>query len=792
MKHAYKILLFCLLIGSLPSQAALKLISVTIRQGNGAPRMLSISAKLIWRISNSDAKPATATLQLRPTTGESEAIFSREITVPPQTELIESTEIVLADTTEYLAELLQNGNRIQKETIPIHAISSRHYLVALLTDSTDNLSLGFVQKNNQLSSHIQFLTHSCQNAPSHWGSLCGYSAVILLSPDLSAYSVPQMLALIDFVQQGGTLIIGGPDAAFAMKGTLLEELLPFDPIGQFTTDGLSDAAKTFRIKEFKEPPEFDQNGVPTNRPNQRFLNALLHDDAVEILSQGGRTAVARKYVGRGTVLGLVFQPFELTRSNELFVLPIWEMLLSNSRFHSIFKSSYEESYANHALQQMQGYSIPSVSTIAAILLIYLLGSAIILAVMFKLRRHSQGWLLVCLFGVCVTAYTMARARHITTAQANFSLANLSLSNWDGKRGATRNTTLFLSRSDLKPEVTYNLDELILRPQPKNNYLLDRGKAMPSTPLWFKNNGKNGRIEKFTLQQMRPRIVTWFSQGENHLQNHAQLPEIDYTDSGVRLKDWKLPDELKATNRAILLMPNAQRNLHIANGIVSDTGTNTKIEADTLLTAAIQYLAAMPVQTTTLALIAQQPESPPLKLAATDRNSPASVYNYDIVFVNARLPKGKKPAFIDKNMLDFDLPANSALRLAIKEGKWQSIQATMPGSRGYELSFHIPNEMAIPSPEKITFNFDLLNTNNSMSITPVLIACDGSQISSMETQGPSYIFYPAGKAVISPITSSITFSLVQVSKNSAPPQNLMTRACQWQIRSASAEITLGKP
>ncbi len=762
-----------------------KLENCSLRQGNGAVRVNSLPSRIDWMISNPDDAAATVTLQVRPSHGELEAVFSREITIPPKMQISGNAEFVASDTSEFLVEFFQNGVRLQKDTIPVQMNNARYYLTAIMADGAVNLGMSHIQKHKSVNSRIGNVMFNSKNAPSHWGGFYGYSSIILLAPALTAYTVSQQQALVDYVAQGGTLIVAGPDIAFAIKGTLLEPLLPFTPVGTFKTDELAGLAKAFQVKKLEEQPAFDKDGVPSGRPCVTLLNTILHDEAQELIRLDGRTLAARRYVGRGTVLGLAFNPFELCKANELFIPPVWNMVIVNTRYNSVFKTSYDIGYANEALQLMQGYSIPPVSSIVTILLVYMIGGGLILLVMFKLKRHSQGWLLVCLYGVCVTLFVMNRARHITGATADLSMANLRLSTWDGARGATLNNSLFLSRSDMQPQVSANWEQVLMRTQPKSNSVIHQQESMPSTPTWFKSDGKNSSIEKFTMQQMRPRSLTWFEKGRNTLANRGILPEIGYAATGIQLKEWRLPDELANAKRALLLMPHGQRTLQIAEGVVVDSGTNTRIEADTLLTSAMRYLASLPVQTTTLALVIPTTSTAPLALEASFKKEPASVYDYDIVFVNVRIPRGEKPAYIDRNMLDFELPVISGFRVCMKDGVWMPLQYTGMEQTSYDILFHIPEEMAVPSPEKVILNLDTTSSGTGLSFKPVLVACDGTRIDYMEKQGSSYTFYPAGKAVVFPVTSQI-YLAIRTHVDRAP-MGTMTRTNFWQVHSISAEV-----
>ena len=780
--HLFAIVFILLSAGLL---AKPKLVSCSLRQGSGPVRINSFPSRIDWTLHNPDETAATVILQIRPSHGELEAVFSREITIPPKMEVAGNAEFVASEAMEFLVELLQNGTRLEKDTLPVQMSLARFYLTAILTDKVANLGMSLIQKHKEVTSRIGNVAYNSKNVPSHWGGFYGFASIILLSPSLATYTAAQQQAIVDYVMQGGTLILAGHDAAFATKGTLLEPLLPFAPAGTFMTDELAGLAKAFQVKNLKELPAFDADGVPTGRPCLTLLNTILHEEAQELMRLDGRTLAARRYIGRGTVLGLAFNPFELCKANELFIPPVWNMVIVNTRFNSLFKTSYDIAYANEALQLMQGYSIPPVSSIVTILLVYMIGAAIILLVMFKLKRHSQGWLLVCLYGVCITLYVMGRARHITGATADLSMANLRLSTWDGARGATLNNSLFLSRTDMQPQVSADGGQVLMRTQPPSTNLMNRYDSMPSTPTWFKSDGKTSSIEKFTMQQMRPRSITWFEKGRNTLANRGSLPEVVYAPMGILLKEWQLPAELANAKRALLLMPHGQRTLQINSGVVADSGASSRIEADTLLTSAMRYLASLPVQTMTLALVVPTTSDAPLALAASFRKQPASVYDYDIVFVNVRIPHGEKPAFIDRNMLDFELPVNSGFRLCMKDGQWLPSQYSGIEQSGYDILFHVPEEMAVPSPEKVILNMDVSTTGAGLSFIPVLVACDGTRIEFMEKQGGTYTFYPAGKAVVSPVTSQVHLSMRTHIEGA--PIGAMTRSNFWQIHSISAEI-----
>ena len=82
-----------------------KLVSCSLRQGNGPVRINSLPSRIDWLLGNPDDAAATVTLQVRPSQGELEAVFSREVTIPPKMEISGNAEFVALDTSEFLVEL---------------------------------------------------------------------------------------------------------------------------------------------------------------------------------------------------------------------------------------------------------------------------------------------------------------------------------------------------------------------------------------------------------------------------------------------------------------------------------------------------------------------------------------------------------------------------------------------------------------------------------------------------------------------------------------------------------------
>lgn len=787
IRYALRAIAIILLLSPFSVISAPKIGGISLRQGSSIVKYANSSARLSWRIDNPDSEQQTVTLRIKPETGTSPAIYSREITISPKTSLEGETDVVISDSEQYLVELIFNGVRIAKDVIICKPASGRRLNAAIFDDSTDIHGLSEIQKHKQLSTSIGFTSFPVNTIPAHWSALKIYHAIILVNPNLHTCTTPQLIALTDYVSQGGLLLIAEPKAYSSITGTILEDLLPVTPMDIFTFDSLNPAAKALNIKNWKQPPEHDKDGFPANTPRQTFINLIPKPNSLVHLTQEARPAVVISRHGRGTVMALAFNPFELGWAQNAFIPPLWNMVIHCSSFTPHTMSAYAPDRANTTLQQLQGYSIPPVSKILMILLVYMLGALLILGIFFHFKRHASGWLCLCAFAIITTCAVMFMSGGISSSKADCALATITTTPWNGDFGAVDAHSLLISSKDMQPGFTVDANKVFITPQPPKS-VMSHINPLPSAPLWMVTDGSATRFEKLVLQQNRPRTFQWFSTMEHYGANPSTKPTATYTNTGIKLDDWILPSPLSNSSRALLAMNGGIRTLEIHGNTVTDPQKNAQIEADTVFTSAISYAAAQKFTHPCLLLFNQGKDITPKQLKANTGNDSFTSYTYGITVIPVAISKEQKPAVIGNELISWFIPDKSLLKTYFLNGKWNNVLVHGSNSINYLLDFFILPEAFVQNPKSIDIDLDIIMTSDT-TFEASLQTQDGAIITPESRNGNSFHFDISGRNVIAPTTCSFRLNLSSTTKSSNSQNTaIATRTLYWKINNISARVS----
>ena len=330
--------------------------------------------------------------------------------------------IQLVQTTENdtKIEVINSEPSTGQELSPPTPIKNKDYFVLVLAPSGDKLQK-FIDKKqlneDDTHAHIGYLPNS--NAmPTQW---IGYSAVDLMvireAPLTDRrISKSQQAALIEWVQQGGTLIVSGGSAFRYLKGSFIEQFLPVTLVREKTID--------------KVPPvlrqQFEIDMSPTDKRNLgglafKSIQFQPKPNCHTLLGTDKEIYIAKRNFGSGQILCFAFDynvpPFSDLKAGETF----WRWLLtthgkSPKRFADRYAPfrEHDEKVHKQFLSKMPT-QIPLIKLLGVVLPMYLLSFGGLILYFGKRGRSPQNrirgyWIggLIFVF-ISVSAISVARA-----------------------------------------------------------------------------------------------------------------------------------------------------------------------------------------------------------------------------------------------------------------------------------------------------------------------------------------------------------------------------------------------
>lgn len=313
-----------------------------------------------------------------------------------------------------------NSEPIATQELSLPApIENKDYFVLVLAPSGDKLQK-FIDKkqldDDDAQAHIRYLPNS--NAmPTRW---IGYNAVdLMVIREVSLIerrvSKQRQIALLEWVQRGGTLIIPGGGNFRYLKDSFIEQYLPVTLVREETID--------------KVPTSLQQKfglNTPTNKEDlgsSSFKNIHFepNPECHTLLGTDEQIYIAKRNFGSGQIISFAFDynapPFSDLKAGETF----WRWLLkTHGKSPRLFANKYapfrqhEDKIHKQFLSKMPT-QIPLIKLLAVVLPVYLFSFGGFLLYFGKRRRSPQKrirsyWIggLIFVF-VSVSAIGIARA-----------------------------------------------------------------------------------------------------------------------------------------------------------------------------------------------------------------------------------------------------------------------------------------------------------------------------------------------------------------------------------------------
>jgi len=758
--------------------------SATLMQGSSMPRIPDSTAYLHWSLENPDAESVTVTLQLEPDSGSSGAIYSTTIKLGPATKIDGRSRVSIGNAERYIVSLIQQNIRVHKTDILLRQNPRNRLNIAILTDADDLSGYSDLAKNETLYRRLQFSLIRFRNIPNHFSGFNIYDLLILFKPDLEHYSASQRRAVLDFVRQGGTIVLCAADTAFALEETELEELLPFQPVGKRIYEGLASLRQSFELPA-KPPILRDDNGDLLAPVLQELLEVLSPENSTVLLRQEGRPLFCLGQAGLGSVLALCFDPFKLGKADPDLLLPIWNTIIRYSNHLPSVMQPDGTARLNETLQHLQGYVIPPVNEILYIFLLYAACGILILTVCFYLKRPALGWGILCVFGLCYTLFIFRKAQNIAVNQPDRCFTAISTGIWDGSYGSLCGTGNLFAKSDCRPTVTANAVRTFFLP-PARSTEHEGGTAIAPSPLHITTNWENSSLENISIQQYRPRTLSWMRSSGKDGQNKAALPELLITENGFQLQPWQIPANLNNAQRAVLVLPGDVLPLDLHNGMISSSKHHFDgMEADLVFLSACKYIQTLRLPNPALCLISAR-ITPCWELFDIDNGEEEfSGYDYHLEFIPVTVPQVSVNYSINPEFITLDIPPKSILRQYYQHGEFAEIMIQEGFSQPLLLDFNIHPTFHGVLASEIRIDLDISNPSGKATFELRLLDSHDNRIEALRREGNTFIFRPTA-TVVDPVQNKIR-AVLQLNSKPGNENGISQRINSWKILACKVQI-----
>ncbi len=313
----------------------------------------------------------------------------------PKNDIKLIAQLVPRDDSEQGIRAYNSDALVKYELTPQTQIENRDYFVSVLAPSGDKiakfadkmkLNLNETQDEDETQAHVRYLPNS-RAMPTQWA---GYSAVdLLIIREVSLtdrrISTSQQNALLNWVQQGGTLLLSGGGNYQYLQGSFLEQYLPVKLIRDETLDSVPSILK----QQFGLDTTAQSNDVHTPYKNIYFEPKK---GCQTLIGTDGQIYIAKRNFGSGQIICLAFDynapPFSNLKAGEAF----WRWLLmthgkSPKRFADKYAPYREhEEKINELFLAKMPTQVPLIKLLAIILPLYLIGCGWIV---FHVGRRSS-------------------------------------------------------------------------------------------------------------------------------------------------------------------------------------------------------------------------------------------------------------------------------------------------------------------------------------------------------------------------------------------------------------------
>jgi hypothetical protein len=295
--------------------------------------------------------------------------------------------------------VLAGERELASQAAPVQVEKNINYLVGVLAPRTNAfVLLGGLKLNTAMAAWnvstprpVVMLPIALDDIPARAEGLRLFDALIISGVDTSGLQPAQSQALLDWVSQGGRLILGGgASAARTLAG------MPAGLVQDVLAPGV-----TADVPALEALGQFGEQPVRVPGP---FAVTWPPAGPDTLLAQEGQALVVERRVGNGHInyvaLDVAGSPFDAWAGAARF----WERLLTPGAAYSsglpqdVSPNMMRAQSLSYALQNMPALALPAIRWLAILLVVYILLIGPVNYVLLRqLRRLEWGWLTIPLF-----------------------------------------------------------------------------------------------------------------------------------------------------------------------------------------------------------------------------------------------------------------------------------------------------------------------------------------------------------------------------------------------------------
>lgn len=763
--------MFPLSVFSLPS------ISKSSIKVGMSPRIQKNSwSSLNCSISNPDQKSYEAYLRLvdENTFMGRRTVFSDTLLIPQNAVINYTTEILIEEGENYHVELYVEDKRVPGvDTIIIKNMSEREEQFYILNDSF-TVSMGSVNQLEVFKKKTFQLTLPSKDVPFHWSAYKSCLAIVVLRPDFEKYSARQFRGIIDYVKQGGIIIFADPVSTLEAAKTPLAEILPVDPTRIRKISELNSIIPFF--------PGF-KNWGELNLVD--FLECYPLENSIVWMKEGQFPVFAWKKFGFGESR---FSAVSLS-GDVLDKTGAWEKIMMFFLNHQVRFADTKKIMT--CLDEMTGYTVPGVAAVKTVFFWYFLMLAVLTAVgmYFRKTNFTLAGSVILSLGVTMWVFNMISAGAANTSsmlvaaiEARYPLSDSNVI--DAYYGVfSRKDTIETFNSGSEDVKISSINQSL------NRFAAANFGDDPSQGIMSKSQGEpievmtsfgvasvsNLNIKANTTRQMNATLSVF---RKDDAEKFA-LPEITYGEKGFSMKDWQAPSDFKFDS-AFLTFPSKAYPLTVSAGKVTfnPVAGETYFRGDNISMALADVVRTGFKNT--------KPGIAFIGGGATGLNfgekagCQTRIINFIPVSEKCESSKVSIPSELivlsagdtaSKSLMpynDFMTPFNSQ------------------NSSDYKISFKLPPEFAMISPEEIEISLSYMNDSNSIVLQPSLMI-GAKTIAPDKKSGDKYVFTKDLDKVINPYSGEGVILLSVNVTNSISSISEKLRANKWIMKEFSVGV-----
>ena len=657
-------------------------------------------AVLNVNLRNPDKAPAVVELRVRPArySNTDFVVFNEKITVPAKSEFMYDTAIYLDGRLDFIIELFSNGRKIKSQKLKVTRCSNKTSLSIVLNDS-DNSSFYLTRRISEFNDKVLTPLVSTSSMPETWLALKGLSSIIFVSPDYSKFNNLQYQAILDYVNQGGTVVFADPFGVIEAEKTPLISLLPVTPV------------RIGKVSKLSALNHLVPGSASKLRIGTPILESYPKGDGVSILGDNDKPIIRWKRYGLGSSRFIAFPINKGTIKDDAFAAKLIRLLVPmKGRGKRVTAFSYEG--FQHYLDSITGVKIPSIETIQLLLVIYLILLVLVIFICTKMKKEKSLWLVASVIAILSTVILIYKST-VSGLHSPVIISEIKTTVVGPDSSTSDSLLSAFSSKEIGFKVCANSTDSSFLSFPKD--------IIPVIST-IKGRNSNARIAKgfmvsridgysclsnLKLKPNTPQLFQFLS--SEYKYNFDSYPVLTIGDNIYKFRPWSIPGEIN-TDDVMLVLPSKVIPLtkNGANLVLSDHYKKRSLDDTKLLTnllehnrEAIPYVAIFSgINGNNFSLddccklLGKEFRIIPVQL---DIKENRFVLNNDLVFLEAL--------------------GNTAKKVLGVSGTSENIEFN-PHVRGH-IKVSFPSILSQINPDSVEITFDYISSDSNVEVVPVL-------------------------------------------------------------------------